>query len=281
MADNLYATFGRTRPELLFQASKIYTRLERKAEAQEALRLMTDLDADVLYLAMLEVLIRWGIEFDTSVMEVLWVRAARHQFTQNPDVALAFQQRALKWAADHTAPLLAIELYRQGGRFFAKQDQSTDAEEQFVRAISITQQEELTFLQLDTRIDLVEFYVSNTEIRRASKQLILLDGQTLSEVQRIRLLGVHARLAQAEGVHEKAAALFVEARTVASGVYKWGLATDLGLLAAEAMLDAGALTEGTEMVRVLHGECESHDRLESWAVLSQRIDNENAKKGTE
>ena len=60
---------------------------------------LADLDADVLYLAMLEVLIRWGIEFDTSVMEVLWVRAARHQFTQNPDVALAFQQRALKWAA--------------------------------------------------------------------------------------------------------------------------------------------------------------------------------------
>ena len=136
-------------------------------------------------------------------------------------------------------------------------------------------------MQLDTRIDLVEFYVSNTEIRRASKQLILLDGQTLSEVQRIRLLGVHARLAQSEGVHDKAAALFVEARTVASNVYKWGLATDLGLLAAEAMLDAGALTEGAEMVRVLQSECESHDRLEPWAILSQRIDNENAKKGTE
>ena len=281
VADNIYATFGRTRPELLFQASKIYNRLERSAESQEALRLMSDLDADVLYLAMLEVLIRWGIEFDPSVMEALWVRAARHQFTQNPDVALSFQQRALKWAADHSTPLLAIELYRQGGRFFAKQDQLLDAEEQFQRAISITQQEELTFLQLDTRIDLVEFYVSNAEIRRASKQLILLNGQSLSEVQRIRLLGVHARLAQSEGVHDKAAALFVEARTVATNVYKWGLATDLGLLAAEAMLDAGALKEGTEMVQVLLSECEAHDRLEPWTLLSQRIQGENTQNDAE
>ena len=99
----------------------------------------------------------------------------------------------------------------------------------------------------------------------------MLDGQDLSEVQRIRLLGVHARLAQAEDGHQKAAALFVEARTVAESVYKWGLATDLGLLAAEAMLDAGALEEGTQMVKALHKECESHDRMPSWSILNQRI----------
>ena len=225
---------------------------------------MADLDADVLYLAMLEVLIRWGIEFDAVVMETLWMRAARHQFTQNPDVALAFQQRALKWAAD-LQHLFFNKLYRQGGRFLAKQDQLMDSERQFEKAIEVARQEELTFLQVDTRIDLVEFYVSNTEIRRASKQLILLDGQELSEVQRVRLLGVHARLAQAEGGHHKAAALFVEARTVAGNVYKWGLATDLGLLAAEAMLDAGAVKEGAEMVKVLQSECETHDRMEPWS----------------
>ena len=126
-------------------------------------------------------------------------------------------------------------------------------------------------MQVDTHIDRVEFYVSNSEVRRASKQLILLDGQDLSEVQRVRLLGVHARLAHAEGGHQKAAALFVEARTVAGNVYKWGLATDLGLLAAEAMLDAGALEEATQMIQVLHSECESHDRMEPWSILSKRI----------
>ena len=31
VADNLYATFGRTRPELLIQSSKIYGRLQRNA----------------------------------------------------------------------------------------------------------------------------------------------------------------------------------------------------------------------------------------------------------
>ena len=271
VADNLYATFGRTRPELLIQSGKIYSRLQRNAEAQEALRLMADLDADVLYLAMLEVLIRWGIEFDASVMEHLWTRATRHQFTQNPDVALAFQQRALKWAADHSTPLLAVDLYRQGGRFLAKQDQLVEAERQFQNAIEVTQQEEMMFLQVDTRIDLVEFYVSNTEIRRASKQLVLLDGQTISEVQRIRLLGVHARLAQAEGAHQKAAALFVEARMVAGNVYKWGLATDLGLLAVEAMLDAGASEEGSQMLKVIQSECVSHDRMDPWSILNQRV----------
>ena len=44
---------------------------------------------------------------------------------------------------------------------------------------------------------------------------------------------------------------------VAGNVYKWGLATDLGLLAAEAMLDAGAVKEGTEMIKVLQSECEA------------------------
>ncbi len=277
VADNLYATFGRTRPELLFQAGRIYSRLQRNAEAQESLRLMADLDADVLYLAMLEVLIRWGIEFDSAVMETLWMRAARHQFTQNPDVALAFQQRALKWSADYNTPILAMDLYRQGGRFLAKKDQLVEAERQFQSAIEVAQQEGLTFLQVDTHIDLVEFYISNTEIRRASKQLILLDGQELSEVQRVRLLGVHARLAQAEGAHQKAAALFVEARTVAGNVYKWGLATDLGLLAAEAMLDAGAMKEGTEMIKILQRECESHDRIDPWTILSQRINRDGSK----
>ena len=96
-------------------------------------------------------------------------------------------------------------------------------------------------------------------------------------MQRVRLLGVHARLAQAEGAHQKAATLFVEARTVAGNVYKWGLATDLGLLAAEAMLDAGAMKEGTEMIKVLHSECESHDRMVPWSILNQRINSDDGK----
>lgn len=271
VADNLYATFGRTRPELLFQAARLYNRLERHAEAQESLNLFADLDADVLYLAMLEVLIRWGIEFDPVVMEVLWTRAARHQFTQNPDVALAFQQRSLTWAAEHETPLLAIDLYRQGARFLSKQNQILDAEQQFQQAIQVASQEELTFLQVDIRIDLVEFYVANSEIRRASSQLILLDDQNLSEVQRIRLLGVHARLAQAEGAFEKAAALFVEGRRIAGNVYKWGLATDLGLLAVEAMMDANALIEAQEMLEALQEESTSHDREEQWQLLCTRL----------
>ena len=273
VADNLYATFGRTRPELLLQAAKIYNRLERNAEAQEALNLLSDLDADVLYLAMLEVLIRWGIEFDPVVMEVLWTRAARHQFTQNTDVASAFQQRALSWAAEHETPLLAIDLYRQGARFLSKQNQILEAEQQFQQAIQVAIQESLTFLQVDVRIDLVEFYIGNSEIRRASAQLLLLEGQELSEVQRIRLLGVHARLARAEKAFEKAAALFVEGRRIAGNVYKWGLATDLGLLAVEAMMDAGAWNEAQQMLDALTAESVSHDREEQWQILKMRLSN--------
>ena len=271
VADNIYATFGRTRPEQLVQAARLYNRLERHAEAQEALRLYSDLDADVLYLAMLEVLIRWGIEFDIAVMEPLWSRAARHQFTQNADVAYAFQQRALKWAADHGAASLALELYRQGGRFYMKQDKILEAEKQLQQALAVANQEGFDFLQVDIRIDMLEFYVSNSEIRRASQQLILLDGQRLSEIQRVRLLGVHARMAQAEGAHQKAATLFVEARKVAGAVFKWGLATDLGLLAIEALLDAGSVTEASIMHNTLKEEASNHDRSEPWTILLNRI----------
>ncbi len=271
VADNIYSTFGRSQPELLFQAGRLYNRLERHAEAQEALRLFADLDADVLYLAMLEVLIRWGIEFDTSVMEPLWSRAARHQFASNPEVAEAFQQRALEWSAEKGAALLAIELYRQGGRFFAGQDQIEKSEQQYQQAIRISQEERLDFLQVDTRIDLLEFYVSNVEIRRASKQLVLLDGQSLSEVQRIRLLGIHGRMAQSEKAHAKAAQLFLEARKIAGSVYKWGLATDLGLLAVEAVLDADALEQAEDMLRALQSEAQEHDRTSGWTQLSQRF----------
>ena len=274
VADNIYATFGRTRPEQLVQAARLYNRLERHAEAQEALRLYQDLDADVLYLAMLEVLIRWGIEFDTAVMEPLWSRAARHQFTQNPDVASAFQQRALKWSADHGAASLALELYRQGGRFYMKRDQILEAEEQLQQALAVAHQEKFDFLQVDIRIDMLEFYVSNSEIRRASQQLVLLNGQRLSEIQRVRLLGVHARMAQAEGAHQKAATLFVEARKVAAAVYKWGLATDLGLLATEALLDAGTVSAASTMLAALQEEASNHDRTEPWTILFNRIQSE-------
>jgi len=270
VADNIYATFGRTRPEMLHQAAKMYSRLERHAEAQEALTLFQDLDVDVLYLAMLEVMIRWGIQFDTVVMEPLWRRASRHQFTQNADVALAFQQRALEWAAENNAPRLAIELYRQGGRFYAKQVNILEAENQFQQGINVANQEGFTFLQVDTRIDMLEFYVQNTELRRASQQLLLLDGQELSEVQRIRLLGVHARVAQAENDYQKAARLFVEARKVAASVYKWGLATDLGLLAIEALLDTGAVDQVESMLELIQEEAQKHDRLPMFETLRQR-----------
>lgn len=271
VADNIYSTFGRSNPELLFQAGRLYNRLERHGEAQEALRLFADLDADVLYLAMLEVLIRWGIEFDTAVMEPLWSRAARHQFASNPEVAEAFQKRALEWSAEKGAALLAVELYRQGGRFFARQDQIEKAEQQYQQAIRITQEEKLDFLQVDTRIDLLEFYVANVEIRRASKQLVLLDGQSLSEVQRIRLLGIHGRMAQSEKAHAKAAQLFLEGRKIAAAVYKWGLATDLGLLAIEAVLDAGAFEQAEEMLGALQSEAMEHDRISTWRQLDQRM----------
>ena len=62
---------------------------------------MADLDADVLYLAMLEVLIRWGID----LIHVFVIGCVQPVSNTNPDVALAFQQRALKWAADHNTPV--------------------------------------------------------------------------------------------------------------------------------------------------------------------------------
>ena len=221
---------------------------------------MADLDADVLYLAMLEVLIRWGIEFDPSVMETLWVRAARHQCTQNPDVALAFQQRALKWAADHNTPVLAIELYRQVGGS-AKQDQPMDSE-RHSESDRLARQEELTFLQVDTRIDLwSSMYQYRT--RRASKQLILLLSRTTEAT--CAFVYVHARLAQ-EGGHHKAAVLFVGVRTVAE-MYTSGVGNGPGLLAAEAIADAGAVKEGGwSSTRVMRDHTD-----EPWSILNQRI----------
>ena len=90
----------------------------------------------------------------------------------------------------------------------------------------------------------MEFYVSNTEIRQASKQLILLDGQELSEVQRFVCLGTRSTGSSRRWTSKRC--IVCQARTVAGNVYKWGLATDLGLLAAEAMLDAGALKKAPE-----------------------------------
>ena len=139
-----------------------------------------------------------------------------------------------------------------------KQDKILEAEKQLQQALAVANQEGFDFLQVDIRIDMLEFYVSNSEIRRASQQLILLDGQRLSEIQRVRLLGVHARMAQAEGAHQKAATLFVEARKVAGAVFKWGLATDLGLLAIEALLDAGTVTAASTMLETLKEEASNH-----------------------
>ena len=98
-----------------------------------------------------------------------------------------------------------------------------------------------------------------------------LDQQPLSEVQRIRLLGAHARLSQAEGDFEKATGLFLEARQIAGRVYKWGLATDLVLLAIESLINGGDKTAANELLEKIKNEAQDHDRMDFWQVLKQRV----------
>ena len=271
IAENLYATVGRARPEYLYSAARLFQQLGREAEADEALQLLLDLDDDVIWLAMLEVLIRFDITLTTNMMEPLWVRASRHHFRNNPEVARDFEQRALNWAAEQNSPTVALSVYRESARFENRQGQISDAEHKFQRALHIAQQEDWTFLQVDIRIDMIEFYVAGNEIRRASEQLILLDGAPLSEVQRIRLLGVHARIAQSEGEYSKAVGLFLEGRKIAGSVYKWGLATDLTLLAAETLLMAEQFDDAKNVLLQIQTEADTHDRTEPWQQLFQQL----------
>ena len=72
-------------------AALIYGRLERDAESHEATQLLLDLDDPVLWLAMLEILIRWEVEYPPYIMRVIWKKAATYQFQHNqghaPDCA--------------------------------------------------------------------------------------------------------------------------------------------------------------------------------------------------
>ena len=162
-------------------------------------------------------------------------------------------------------------MYRESARFENREGKAIDAENKFQRALQIAQQESWGFLQVDVRIDMIEFYIAGNEIRRASEQLILLDGAELSEVQRIRLLGVHARIAQAEGEHTKAVQLFLEGRKIAGSVYKWGLATDLTLLAVESLLLAEQFEDAKNVLLQIQDEVEANDRTEPWQQLFQQL----------
>lgn len=272
VADNMYAYVGRSRPEYLCQAAMLYTRLERFAEAREAKRLLWDLDDDVLWLAMLEVLIRWNISLSPEMMEALWIRACRYQFANNQEYAMSFHRRAMEWAKENNSSFVAMSIFRIAARYFAQNKSYMDAEENFQQALRIAQVEENTFLQADIRIDLLEFYMSGSEIRRASEQLLLLEELSLSQVQRIRILGVHARLSQAEGNHVQAVNLFLEGRKLAAEVYKWGLMSDLALLAIEALVDAGEIVAARDMLVSCEAEMQEHDRWNMWKSLQERLD---------
>lgn len=271
VADNIYSYFGRTRPEFLSQAAMIYGRLERDAEAHEATQMLLDLDDSVLWLAMMEIMIRWNLDYPPYIMSLMWKKASEYQFKHNSGQASSFQRRALDWAKENDDYQTAIDVLRQGGRYLSKQDQYTVAESQFHQALQIAVVQEDLLLQADIRIELVEFYIAGTETRRAVEQLLVLEQLDLSEVQRIRLLGIHALISRSEGDMDKSLRLFLEARRLAKNISHWGLATDLGLLAVETLIDSEQEEAADKYLNVIKDEVEEHDRLEKFQILEKRI----------
>ena len=269
-ADNIYAFIGRSQPEYLSTAAKIYGKLERFTEAYECIRLLWDLDDDVLWLAMLEILIRWDIELPPYLMAPVWIRSSRYQFQNNEAQASTFQQRCLRWSMERDVYEVAVDVLRQGGRFFQRQGRFTEAEKQFLQSLEVVTAQQDQIRNADIRIDLLELYVSCKENRRAAEQLLLLEKLKLTKVQRIRLLGVHARLSQSEGNHAKAALLFLESRKLAAQAFKWGIATDSTLLAIEALLDDNNTAEARRLLDFIGSEVKQHDRFEQWENLNLR-----------
>jgi tetratricopeptide (TPR) repeat protein len=269
-ADNIYAYIGRSRPDYLISSAKIYAKLERYTEAHECTKLFWDLDDDVLWLAMLEITIRWGLEYPPYLMAPIWIRSAKYQFAHNPEQAFSFQERALRWAIKNDIYEVAADLLRQGGRFLYKIGQHSEAEKQFSQALDVVITQNDEFLNADIRIDMVEMYVGGKENRRAAEQLLLLEKLSLTQVQRIRLIGIHARISQIEEDHSKAAALFLESRKLASQILKWGIATDSTLLAIEALLDDNKSDEARKLLTFISEEAIRHDRVDSWKLLHIR-----------
>ncbi len=271
VADNIYSYFGRTRPELLQQSAMIYGRLERYAEAHEATTLLLDLDDPVLWLAMLEIMIRWNVEYPDYIMGVMWRKAAQYQFQHNSGQAMSFQKRALEWSKKQNDPKTAVDLLRQGGRFLAKLEQYTAAENQFHQALQIVIAQDDQFLQADIRIELVEFYISGSESRRAVEQLLVIEQLDLTELQNIRLLGIHALISRMEKDMEKSLKLFLEARRLARNISHWGLATDLGLLAVETLIDSEEQEFAEKYLSSMKEEVLEHDRLQKFQILEKRL----------
>lgn len=271
VADNLYSYFGRTRPELLQRGAMIYGRLERNAEAHEATQILLDLDEPVLWLAMLEIMIRWGLEYPDYIMGSMWKKAAQYQFQHNAGQAMSFQKRALDWTKEQNDPNTAIDLLRQGARFLTKMEQYTPAENQFHQALQIAIAQKDQFLQADIRIEMVEFYISGSESRRAVEQLLVLEKLELTQLQQIRLLGIHALISRIEGEIDKSLRLFLEARRLARNISHWGLATDLGLLAVETLIDSEQEEAAEKYLDSIKEEVLEHDRLQKFQILEKRL----------
>ena len=271
VSDNIYSYFGRTNPELLQQAAMIYGRLERDAEAHEATQILLDLDESVLWLAMLEIMIRWNFEYPAYIMGIMWKKAAQYQFQHNVGQAISFQRRAIEWAKDQNDAATAIDLLRQGGRFLAKLEKYTAAENQMHQALQIAIAQEDQFMQADIRIELVEFYISGSESRRAVEQLLVIEQLDLTQLQQIRLLGIHAMISRIEGELDKSLRLFLEARRLARNISHWGLATDLGLMAVEALIDSEQQAAAEKYLDSMKTEILEHDRLQKFQILEKRL----------
>jgi hypothetical protein len=65
--------------------------------------------------------------------------------------------------------------------------------------------------------------------------------------------------------------LFLEGRKIAGSVYKWGLATDLTLLAAETLLMAEQFEDAKNVLIQIQEEADAHDRTEPWQQLFQQL----------
>ena len=70
---------------------------------------------------------------------------------------------------------------------------------------------------------------------------------------------------------DKSLRLFLEARRLAKNISHWGLATDLGLLAVETLIDSEQEEAADKYLNVIKDEVEEHDRLEKFQILEKRI----------
>jgi hypothetical protein len=229
-------------------------------------------ESDLVWLQLMEVNLRYNLEWPSHIMGACLLGAVRCLFGTGQPGAQTALERALEWSEKKNQPRMQIELLRISYYAHMKEGVVGEALELNQAAIEIAQKIEDEEANLQLRFDRAEIHLQKKDDQATRRELALIRGLDPAPESKVRIQLMEGRMHLNTDRTLDGGKAFEAARELALEYSFSRTASDAGLHAIEAYIDAGELPRAKIILDALETEVEGDaTKRARWQGFAQQL----------